>query len=89
MTIVPGIIVVTAACIGIDSVQEAKITRIYSRASVLAQEAISSVKTVHAFWAHDKMVQKYDEYLGAAHKVGKKKSPIYGVLFSTEYVPFR
>ena len=85
MSIVPGIVLVITVCIGIDSVQEARITRIYSRAAVLAQEAISSIKTVHAFWAQEKMVQKYDEFLEAAHKEGKKKSPNYGILFSTEY----
>lgn len=85
MSIVPGIILVTSTCIAIDAVLEARITRFYSRASVLAQEAISSVKTVHAFWAHNKMVKGYDEYLGLAHKEGMKKCPLYGVLFSTEY----
>ena len=85
MSIVPGIVLVTGTCIAIDAVQEARITRFYSRASVLAQEAISSVKTVHAFWAHDKMVNGYDEYLKLARQEGKKKSPNYGVLFSTEY----
>ena len=84
MSIIPGIILVTSSCIAIDAVLEAKITRIYSRASVLAQEAISSVKTVHAFWAQEKMVKSYEEYLAEAHKRGMKKCPIYGTLFSTE-----
>ncbi|KAF2717520.1 putative ABC transporter [Polychaeton citri CBS 116435] len=85
MSIVPAIFVVTGACIAADAIQETRITKIYSRAAVMAQDAISSIKTVHAFWAHHKIVERYDESLEAAHQVGKKKSPIYGVLFSTEY----
>jgi ATP-binding cassette subfamily B (MDR/TAP) protein 1 len=79
MSIVPGIVLVTGTCIAIDAVQEARITRFYSRASVLAQEAISSVKTVHAFWAQDKMVKGYDEYLQLARKEGRRSLPITGV----------
>lgn len=85
MSIIPAIVVITGACIAIDAPIEDRITRTYSRAAVLAQEAISSIKTVHAFWAHEKMVNKYDEYLEAAHQQGKKKSPLYGILFSTQY----
>ena len=84
MSIVPAIVITISTCIAIDAPQEARITRFYSRGSVLAQEAISSVKTVHAFWAHDKMVKGYDEYLSMARKEGKKKSPVYGTMFSTE-----
>ena len=85
ISIVPLIFTVSGVCIGIDAKQEARITRLYSQAAVLAQDAISSIKTVHAFWAQEKIVEKYDEYLTAAHKEGKKKCPNYGVLFATEY----
>ena len=85
MSILPLIIIVVGVCVAIDAVLEARITRIYSTAAVLAQEAVSSIKTVHAFWAQDKMVRKYDESLEAAHQAGKKKSPIFGLLFSTQY----
>jgi ATP-binding cassette subfamily B (MDR/TAP) protein 1 len=85
MSIVPAILIVTSVCIAIDAVHEAQITRHYSQAAVIAQEAISSIKTVHAFWAQEKLVGKYEEHLQAARKVGKKKSPNYGILFSTEW----
>jgi ATP-binding cassette subfamily B (MDR/TAP) protein 1 len=57
-------------------------TRIYSRAATLAQDALGSVKTIHAFGAQEKIVTWYDEYLEKAHTEGRKKSLIYGVLFS-------
>ena len=85
MSIIPAIFIAVGACISIDSIYEARITRIYSTAAVVAQDAISSIKTVHAFWAQEKLVEKYDEHLEAAHKEAKHKSPLYGILFSTEY----
>lgn len=85
MTIIPVIFVVTGGCITYDAKYEAQITSLYSQASVIAQDAISSIKTVHAFWASEKIAKKYDHYLEAAHKVGNKKSPVYGILFSVEY----
>jgi ATP-binding cassette, subfamily B (MDR/TAP), member 1 len=85
MTVIPAIFVVTGACIAVDAVFEAKIIRIYSRASVLAEEVLSSIRTVQAFYAQRKMVRQYDEYLRAAQKIGNKKSFHYGVLFSTQF----
>ena len=85
MSIIPAILLSTGGCIAADVPIEARITKIYSRGSVMMQEAISSVKTVHAFWAQDKIVAKYDVFLAEAFQEAKKKSPIFGILFSTEY----
>lgn len=85
MSVIPVIFGVTGVCIAIDAVQEARIVKIYSRAAVLAEEVLSSIRTVNAFHAKEKMLRKYDVFLQQAHKEGKKKSPNYGVLFSTEY----
>jgi ATP-binding cassette subfamily B (MDR/TAP) protein 1 len=59
-------------------------TKIYSQAGTLAQDAISSIRTIHAFGAHQKIVDGYETYLQKAHKEGNKKSIIYGVLFSSQ-----
>ena len=58
--------------------------RIYSRAATIAQDAIDSIKTIHAFGAQPKIVNWYDTYLQKAHKIGNKESLIYGVMFSTQ-----
>ena len=59
-------------------------TRIYSRASVLAQDALSSIKTIHGFGAQQKIISKYDDFLEEAHKEGKKKSLLFGIIFSVQ-----
>lgn len=85
MSIIPVIFIVTGICIAIDAVQEARITKTYSQAASLAEEAFSSIKTIQAFWAYSKMSDQYNDFLEAAHKEGNKKSPNYAILFSTEY----
>jgi ATP-binding cassette, subfamily B (MDR/TAP), member 1 len=83
--IVPTIIIVTAICIGIDSKQEARILPMYSQAGTLAEEVFGTMKTVQAFWSQPKFSAKYEKILVDARTEGFKKSPNYGVLFSTEY----
>ncbi|KAF3928401.1 hypothetical protein AA313_de0203150 [Arthrobotrys entomopaga] len=85
MTVVPVIVIIVSICVALDSTNEATIMKLYSNASALAQETFSSIRAIHAFFAHDKMLAKYDEYLEKAHIVSRKKSPIYAVLFSSEY----
>ncbi|KAK4502842.1 hypothetical protein PRZ48_006268 [Zasmidium cellare] len=84
MSIVPALLLCIGIIIPIDAKQESRITRFYSQGAVLAQDAISSIRSIHAFGAADKIVAKYEEYLAAAHQEGKKKSPSYGILFSTQ-----
>ncbi|KIV84917.1 hypothetical protein PV11_00666 [Exophiala sideris] len=85
MSVIPAIFLVIGGAIALDAPNEARITKIYSRAAVLAEEVLSSIRTVDAFYAQKKMLQKYDVFLQEAHTEGNKKCPIYGILFSTEY----
>ncbi|KAK3069898.1 hypothetical protein LTR53_011408 [Teratosphaeriaceae sp. CCFEE 6253] len=84
MSIVPAIFGVIGTCIAVVTPVEARMTQIYSRAAVLAQDAISSIKTIHAFGAQQKIVSRYDVFLEEAHKEGNKKSLIFGIIFSTQ-----
>ncbi|KAK2601697.1 hypothetical protein QQS21_004772 [Conoideocrella luteorostrata] len=79
MSIIPAILLVAVIGVPLDALQEARIVRFHSQAAVLAQEAFSSIKTVHAFWAFDKVIKTYDKYLLLAHKQGDKKSAYVGV----------
>lgn len=85
MSIIPLIFLVTGSCVAIDVPQEARIVRIYSEASNLAQEALSSIRTIHAFGALKKIARQYDEYLQRAHALGNKKSPNFGAMFCVQY----
>lgn len=84
MSIVPALLLCASVSLSIDAKQEARITGLYSQGAVLAQDAISSIQSIHAFDAADKILARYDDFLKAAHQEGKKKSLNYGILFSIQ-----
>lgn len=83
--IVPAILIVIGITAGIDAGYETSMLALYAQAGSFAEDVVSSIRTVHAFWARPKLVAKYDDYLDQAHKIGDKKSVIYMFLFSTEF----
>ncbi|KAI9888455.1 MAG: hypothetical protein M1814_006934 [Vezdaea aestivalis] len=85
VTIIPAIFIVTGISVGIELKYEAESTKLYAQASALAQEVFSSIKTVQAFWAYDKVSSKLDSYLDASHRRGTRgRSLNLGLLFSNE-----
>ena len=85
ISIVPVNVVVTVICAIYDTKYEYRIFGIYSNSSFLAEEAFSSIKTAHAFWALPKLSSRFNHFLDEAKKVGGKKSIVYAILFPTEF----
>ena len=83
--ILPTIVIVTGISATIDIMQESGISKIYSEAGLLAEEVFSSIATVHSHWLQPLMFKKYDTFLAEAERLGAKKSPNYGVMFSTSF----
>jgi ATP-binding cassette subfamily B (MDR/TAP) protein 1 len=72
-------------CIGFSQKIENKVLEIYGQAGQLAEEVFSTTRTVHSFWLHGFLARRYDTFLADAMKVGFGQSPIYAVMFSTEF----
>jgi ATP-binding cassette subfamily B (MDR/TAP) protein 1 len=85
VSIIPTIVVLMGISATVDIMQESKISKIYSEAGLLAEEVFSSIATVHAFWLQPLMFKKYDALLCETERLGMKKSPNYGVMFSTSF----
>jgi len=83
--ILPTIVVVMGISAAVDMMQEGKIMKIYSELGLLAEEVFSSIATVHAFWLQPLMFRKYNSLLAETERLGMKKSPNYGVMFSTSF----
>lgn len=58
---------------------------VYSRSSSLAEEAFSTIRTAHAFWAFPKLSKRFTNTLEEARRIGHKKSWVYMILFPTEF----
>ena len=76
---------VTGICVGIDTKQESAMLSTYSKAGLIAEEAFSTIRTIHSYWLQPLLTGRYDAFLAQAEEVGLKKSPNYAILFSTEY----
>jgi ATP-binding cassette subfamily B (MDR/TAP) protein 1 len=85
ISVVPTIVVVVGICIGFVTKYETQQLDIYSRAGLLAEEVFSSIRTVHAFWLNPLLARTFDKFLDEAMIVGMKNSPVFAVLFSTEF----
>lgn len=57
----------------------------YAQAGQLAEEVFSTVRTVHSFWLIEHLSEKYQKILSNAMEVGRKRSPVYGAMFSIEF----
>ncbi|WQF79623.1 Putative Type 1 protein exporter [Colletotrichum destructivum] len=85
LCIAPLLLVVMGVVSTIEASIETKILNIYAQAGSLTEGILSSARTIHAFEIRTRLVQKFDEFLQDAHRLGNKKSPLFGVLFSFEY----
>lgn len=85
ISIVPTIVLVVGVCLGIMTKWENQMLDIYSQAGKLAEEVFSTMRTVHAFWLNPLLSRKFDKLLVDAEVIGMKNSPVWAVLFSTEF----
>lgn len=83
--IIPINIAVMLICIYFDTKLEGQMFDIYNASGSLAEEALSTIRTAHAFWAFPRLVARFDKMLGEARRVGDKKSILYAVLFPVEF----
>lgn len=85
LCIAPATLFVNGAAAGIMAGHETKMLEIFAQSNSFAEGVLSSARTVSAFGMQRRLVEKFDDYLTAAHSVGKKISPFFGLLFSSEY----
>ncbi|KAG5923143.1 hypothetical protein E4U61_004255 [Claviceps capensis] len=85
LCIAPATIGVMAVTAVMEAGHVTRILDIYAQANSFVEGVLSSARTVHAFEMRSRLVNKFDAYLAEAHRVGDKISPLYGILFSSEY----
>ncbi|CAG7939190.1 unnamed protein product [Penicillium nalgiovense] len=83
--IAPAMLVVIGIVSTIEAGIETKILGIQAQAGSFAESILSSSRTVHAFGIRSRLIGNFDKFLVASKKLGDKKGPLWGVLFSTEY----
>lgn len=85
LCIVPAILIVSGSVIWLAGVYENQILEIHAKANAFGESVLSSVRTAHAFEIKDRLVDRFDDYLGYSHTIGNKLSLIFGIFFSADY----
>jgi ATP-binding cassette subfamily B (MDR/TAP) protein 1 len=84
MSVIPAVALIVGPCISVIVKYEIETTKLHSAAAVIAQDAISSIRTIHAFTAQKKFVRDYDAKLNAARDLGAKESPFVGGMLGSQ-----
>ncbi|KAL2135473.1 hypothetical protein VTI74DRAFT_8332 [Chaetomium olivicolor] len=84
-----GLVFLTLALIGIvvstDQKIEAGLLKRYETCIAIAEDALGSIRTVIAFGAANKFLNKYKTVLDQAEKDGKKRGPLVGLMFACQF----
>ncbi|KAI9149936.1 Leptomycin B resistance protein pmd1 [Paramyrothecium foliicola] len=83
--IAPVTIIVMIIASSFEAAFEIKILNWNAKAGSFAESVLASARTVQAFGLRSRLVKNLDEYLVESVKLGRKKNPILGLLFSSEY----
>ncbi|KAK6224273.1 ATP-binding cassette sub-family B member 5 [Colletotrichum tabaci] len=84
--ILPALLIVIGGPSVPDAMLDAKILPIYATAGKYAESILASVRAVKAFGLESRILDKYASCLHDARVLGKKKSPLYGVVFGGQYL---
>ncbi|KKA28933.1 hypothetical protein TD95_004427 [Thielaviopsis punctulata] len=85
VAIVPANLIITGICVGLDSNYETQMTSVFSRGLGIAEETFSTIRTVHALWAHPVMVNHFKKVLVDVLRIGRKKHAVLAVMYSIEF----
>ena len=83
--IAPAMLLVMGITSTIEASIETGILKVQAQAGSFAESILSSTRTVHAFGLRATLVGELDRFLQESRRLGNKKSPLFGFLFSAEY----
>lgn len=83
--IAPAMLLVMGISSTIEASIETKVLKVQAQAGSFAESILSSARTIHAFGLRARLVEDLDKFLQESRRLGNKKSPLFGCLFSAEY----
>ena len=85
ITIVPWTITITGSLASIDTKLEARIKAIYSEASTIVEEALSSIENITALGASDKIVAHFQKYVNRAMRHVRMRGVLWSTIFGNMF----
>ena len=83
--IAPATLLVVGAASTFEASLETEILNVQAQGGSFAESVLTSARTIHAFELRNRLVRNFDQYLNEAHRIGNKKSLVFGLMFSAEY----
>lgn len=83
--IAPAMLLVMGISSIIEASIETKVLKVQAQTGSFAESILSSARTIHAFGLRARLVEDLDRFLQESQRLGNKKSPLFGCLFSAEY----
>lgn len=83
--VAPATVVVMCLASYLEASIEIKILGWNAQAGSFAESILATARTIHAFDLRSRLVKDFAGYLQKSAKLGAKKNPILGCLFSAEY----
>lgn len=84
-SIAPATVLVMSVASYLQAKIEVEILGCSSQAGSFAEGILASARTIQAFDLRSRLMGDYDDYLQKSAKLGRKRTPILGCLFSAEY----
>ncbi|KAM3499894.1 hypothetical protein MY10362_006883 [Beauveria mimosiformis] len=83
--IVPAVVLLVGGVGAYDTINNAKVFKVYADAASYAENVLSRVRTIHAFGLETRTLTKYNSFLDTALKFGKERSKFSGIIFGGQY----
>ncbi|KAI5810258.1 ABC multidrug transporter Mdr1 [Peziza echinospora] len=83
--ILPTTVIIYGITIPMDVKIETKVVAAYTQAATLAEECLSTIRTINAFNAQPKLTAQFGQYLAAAKAMGAKKAPLISIQMSAAF----
>ena len=83
--IAPAMLLVMGITSTLEASIETGVLKVQAQAGSFAESILSSTRTAHSFGLRSRLVEDFDKFLRESRRLGNKKSPLFGCLFSSEY----
>lgn len=83
--IAPATLLVVGVASTFEASLETEILTVRAQGGSFAESILTSARTIQAFGLRNRLVRSFDQYLNDAHRLGNKKSLVFGLMFAAEY----
>jgi ATP-binding cassette subfamily B (MDR/TAP) protein 1 len=85
LCIAPAALIVLGIASGMQASLIVQSIGVYMRANSLIEGVLGGIRVVHAFEMRDALVEKLNKHLKEGQNIGKKLSPLIGIMFSSQF----